>query len=157
MDALDLLGPAALELLSRSDGVLTRAGAPEGHEVLGLLRSVGRLPGDAVAEVVQWRPATLDDRADLLRQQAERYRSAAFELGRPVAWEGAAAAAFAAQARGLGGQLGEIAASTTTLAGLYTELAMWLRVARRQLAQALAAALGSAEAVTLTGPFASAA
>jgi uncharacterized protein YukE len=149
MDALELLEPAASELLSRSDGVLARSGAPEGHEILRLLRLTGRLPADLVAEIVTWNPAALDARAEVLREQAERHRDIASELSKPVPWEGPAASAFGVRLNAAAKQSEELADSASSLAVHYTELASWVRVARRQLAQTLASVLSSAEAVTL--------
>ncbi|WP_020526015.1 hypothetical protein [Catelliglobosispora koreensis] len=150
MDALGLLHPAAHDLLSRSDGVLIRAGAPERHEILSLLRRAGQLPADAVADLVAWDPAALDEHAALLTRSAGQYRDLADQLDRPVAWEGPAAEAFASRAATAATQCHELAGSASTLAAHLTGLAEWLRVVRRQLAQTLAAALSSAEAVSLT-------
>lgn len=149
MDALELLEPAAGELLSRSDGVLARAGAPEGHEILRLLRLTGRLPADLVAEVAAWDPAILEARAEVLREQAQRHRDIAVDLSQPVPWEGTAASAFGVRLTAASRQSDELASTAASLGSHYAELASWVRVARHQLAQTLASVLSSAEAVTL--------
>jgi hypothetical protein len=152
VDPLDRLAGPVRDLLGRVDGALMATGAPADHPIWALLRRVGALPGEAVAAVADLRPEPLVQAAADLRVIADEY--AAVRVGEPDGWTGPAAEAYAARwrdlARHLGGEgpdsmAGRLAATAEYLA----ETAGWIAVARRELARALAAALGSAEALRL--------
>jgi hypothetical protein len=149
MDALGRIYPAASELLSISDGLLARHGAPDGHEVLALLRQTGRLPGDFAAAMADWHPAVLLERASLTRAQSGRLQQVSAELTQPYPWQGPAASALSARLHVASRQASALGSTAAATASALTELAAWLTQARLRLARALAITLTSTEAVTL--------
>ncbi len=160
MDALIRVRAAADGLLAQVDGALTRHGAPGEHEIWGLLKRSGLLPGDALAGAADWLPPVLAGRAALLRRQAEAHADVWASLSGSAAlsgWEGEAATAFEVRMGTIGARLDEAGHAAERLAGCLDELADWLGGARHRLARTLADALVSAEAVTLAvpGPLAS--
>jgi hypothetical protein len=153
MDLLDRVYPVAQGLLDRVDATLVAGGAPADHPIWPLLRRLGALPGELVAQVTGVGVDGLTGAGDALRQQASGYRHRADEVPMPAAWRGPAADAFGAGWSGLSGHL---AGGPDTLAGrlddtasYLDEVAAWLTRARRSLAGTVAECLGSAEAVTL--------
>ena len=75
MDVLDRIHPAASALLDRIDATLIAAGAPPDHPVLPLLRRVGALPGDVVAQLAAVTADPLIAAGDALRRQSEGYET----------------------------------------------------------------------------------
>jgi hypothetical protein len=155
MDALIRVRAASDDLLAQVDAALTHHGAPEDHDVWGLLRRHGLLPGDAVATAAEWLPPVLEGRAALLRRQSEAHGHTSASLSGQATlsgWEGEAAAAFHARLGGIRRDLAESEEAGTNLADCLDELADWLGTGRHRLARTLAEALLSAEAVTLALP-----
>ena len=155
MDLLDRVAVAGRDLLARVDEALLATGAPDGHPIWTALRRVGALPGDAFGTVVALRPEPLSAAAADLRALAESY--ARLDVRPADEWTGLAADAYAVRwrdlARHLGGSAdpgeaslsGRLAATAAYLA----EVADWASAARLELARALGAVLGSAEALRL--------
>jgi hypothetical protein len=157
MDALDRLAVPAADLLARVDGTLAEAGAPTEHAVWPLLRRVGALPGDAVRAVTALRPGPADAAEPALRQLAQAYGDAQVTASHPVSWTGAGADAFAAHRSALVAHLAQgeesLSGRLAATAGYADALAGWVAQTRLELARALAAVLGSTQAVTLVaGP-----
>jgi hypothetical protein len=155
MDALIRVRAASDELLAQVDATLAHHGAPADHDIWGLLRRHGLLPGDAVATAAEWLPAVLDGRTALLRRQSEAQRDASASLSGQATlsgWEGPAAAAFHSRLGGIRRELTEAEEAGINLADCLDELGEWLGTGRHRLARALADALLSAEAVTLAVP-----
>lgn len=157
MDALDRLATPAADLLARVDGTLAEAGAPIEHPVWPLLRRVGTLPGDAVRAVTALRPGPADAAEPALRQLAQAYGDAQVTASHPVSWTGAGADAFAAHRSALVAHLAQgeesLSGRLAATAGYADALAGWVAQTRIEVARALAAVLGSTQAVTLVvGP-----
>jgi uncharacterized protein YukE len=153
VDALTRLRPASDGLLARVDKTLAVAGAAEGHEIWGLIRRGGLLPGDGLACASDWLPPVLAGRAAQLRRQQETQADVSVSLAGQAAlsgWEGEAATAFQARLGGVRQELADAHEAGGELAACLDELADWLESARHRLARCVAAALSSAEAVTLT-------
>jgi len=153
MDALIRLRPASDGLMTCVDSTLARHGAAEGHEIWGLIRRGGLLPGDALACAADWLPPVLAGRAAQLRRQREAQADVSVSLSGQAAlsgWEGEAATAFHARLSGVQRELAETQECGGTLAACLDELADWLDSARHRLARRVASTLASAEAVTLT-------
>lgn len=153
MDALILMREAADGLMARVDTSLTTHGAAEAHEVWGLLRRGGLLPGDALACATDWLPPVLAGRAAQLRRQRGTQAEVSASLSGSAAvsgWEGDAAAAFGARLNVLQGELAAAEEAGAQLATCLDELADWLVAGRHRLARSVAAALTSSEAVTLS-------
>jgi hypothetical protein len=156
MDLLDRIHPASRDLLTRVDGTLLAAGAPDGHRIWPLLRRVGALPGEVVGQFAAVDPDALAASAAPLRDRAEGYSSAAASVPAVSAWRGPAAEGFAAQwatlAAHLAGDEETMAGRLLGTARLLDDVAGWLARGRRELAGALAECLGSAQAATLRTP-----
>ena len=164
MDALDRVAVAGRDLLKRVDTALATAGAPAGDPIWPLLRSVGALPGDAFDFALALDAEPLLSAAADLRVHAERYAERRTELAEHLgdrAWEGSGAEAFGAVWRALGAHIGDaqtadqpsLTGRLLAVASYLDSLAAWASELRVELAMAIAAALGSAEAVTLhSGP-----
>jgi hypothetical protein len=141
-------------MLDQVDATLVSAGAPAGHPIWPLLRRLGALPGELVADLAGITPDGLTEVSDALHRQADGYRHRADAVPMPAAWAGPAADAFAAAWTGLSGHLA--GAGSDTLAGRLADTAgylddvkAWLSRGRRALAGTVAECLGSGEAVTL--------
>jgi len=154
MDLLDRVHPVARPLLEKVDATLVAGGAPAGHPIWPLLRRLGALPGDAVAQLAAVAPDGLTPASDDLHQHADRYRQRVDEVPMPAGWRGPTADAYAASWSALAAHLA--GSGTDTLAGRLAdtasyldEVAAWLSRARRAVAGTVAECLGSAEAVTL--------
>jgi hypothetical protein len=148
MDLLDRLAVPAGELLSAVDDVLGSAGAPADHPVWTEVRRVRALPGAAVHAVVTLRPETIRGTVPAVRAAADAVL--AVDLPGPGVWSGAAAEAYDAQRRALAGHLSEDLPGRFAATGAFAEaLAGWMERTRRDVAQALAEVLGSAEAVAV--------
>ncbi|SDZ35205.1 hypothetical protein SAMN05444365_11116 [Micromonospora pattaloongensis] len=151
MDALDQLAPPATELLGRVDDLLVRAGAPTAHPIWPLLRRVRALPGDAVGAIIALRPAPLAAAGSGLRVLLPGYAHARATLADRPPWDGPGADAFDAHRGALAADLddGADGAGTRLAAtGSYLdELAGWAAQSRTDVARALAAVIGSAQAV----------
>jgi uncharacterized protein YukE len=153
MDALIRLRVAADGLMAQVDGTLSRHGAAEGHEIWGPLRRGGLLPGDALICAADWLPPVLAGRAAQLRRQSEAQATVSASLAGHAAvstWEGEAAQAFQARLGKVRAELSNAEDAGAALAECLDELADWLEAARGKLAESVAAALTSAEAVTLS-------
>lgn len=162
MDALDRVMLPGRDLLSRVDAALIRGGAPADHVIWPLLRRLGALPGDVFEAFGGMRSAALLAAGTEVRRRAEGYVEERAELSAAVAattWEGDAAAEFTARWQDLGRHLGSVAQPEAgTLAGRLAatasyadDVAAWMGRARRALAQTVAEALGSLDAVKLHG------
>jgi hypothetical protein len=177
MDALDQVADPARELLRRVDATLGRVGAPDDHQVWPLLRRLGVLPGAALGVITELRPAPLASIGSSLREMAAEYGELGAIVPGEFGWRGAAAEAFVAQwaalaahlagsvpqtgvpaassrsAAGGGGAGDDLVARLTATAGYLEAVASWMNRMRLTLADTLADALASAEAVAIvTGP-----
>jgi hypothetical protein len=178
MDALDQVAVPARELLRRVDATLGRVGAPDDHPVWPLLRRLGVLPGAALGVITELRPAPLATIGPSLRALAKEYGEVSVIIPDESSWQGAAAEAFTAQWAALaahmaggtggpsagggaasrggapGGSSGDdLAARLSATAGYIEAVASWVNRMRLALADTLADALASAEAVAIvTGP-----
>ncbi|MBB2945095.1 uncharacterized protein YukE [Actinoplanes lutulentus] len=154
MDRLDHLLDAASPLLDRVDRVLSTVGAPEGHPVWTELRRVRLLPGDAARAVGALYPEAIRDAVPELRANARAYASVADALPLAGAWEGEAADAYERARRRtaehLNGGPDSLGRRMEATADFADALTSWMARSRGDLAAMLAAALVSAEAVTLT-------
>jgi hypothetical protein len=152
MDALDRLAGPAADLLARVDATLAAGGAEPDHPVWPLLRRLGALPGDAAGAVSALRPGPLATAASAVRPLARAYADTAADLRRAVSWSGPAAEAYAASAEALaehGGGVEGLPARLRNAGDYAAALCGWMAETRRELARALADALGSAQAVAL--------
>ncbi|BCJ52826.1 hypothetical protein Asp14428_43010 [Actinoplanes sp. NBRC 14428] len=154
MDRLGQLLDTAGPLLRRVDALLGAGGAPADHGVWAQLRRVRLLPGDAARAIAALRPADLEDAAPELRADARACAVVAATLPPPGEWTGAAADAYdrtrhrtATRIAGATNSLDHRLAKSAELA---ESLAGWMTTAREDLAAALAEALTSTEAVTLS-------
>ncbi|MFG3297658.1 hypothetical protein [Micromonospora chersina] len=152
MDALDRLAEPGLDLLARVDALLA-AGAPEGHRLWPLLRRMQVLPGAAVREFLDLHPAPLTGAGHAVRRLVRGYDDTCAMLADPVAWSGAAAAAYDEARTALLRHLDEgpesLVGRLESTAGYADALADWVEGSRIALARALAEVLRSAEAVTV--------
>lgn len=155
MDVLDRVADPGADLLARVDAALSAAGAPAGHPIWPPLRRIGALPGTAAEAVVALRPEPLTAAAAALRGFSEEYAETHAAVPPPDGWQGAGAQAYAAHWAGLSAHLAggpeSLAGRLAATAGYADALADWMRETRLALARALAAVLGSAQAVTLVG------
>ena len=153
MDQLDRLLPAAGPLLRQVDDVLTTAGAPPEHRLWVELRRVRLLPGDAARAVAALRPDELEEAAPELRADARAYAVLATSLPAPDEWTGAAADAYDLNrqqaANNISGGPDSLDERLQASADLADALVTWMRSARNALAEVLAEALTSTEALTL--------
>lgn len=153
MDRLDRVIAEAAPLLRQVDDILTAGGAPPDHRVWVELRRVRLLPGDAARSVAALRPEELLDAAPGLRADARAYGVLAASLPGPGDWTGAAAEAYDTARRRAAEQLcggaTSLDARLEASADLADGIVAWMRGARAAVADALARALGSAEAVIL--------
>jgi hypothetical protein len=155
MDRLDELLAVSTPLLERVDDLLETSGAPEGHAVWRELRRVRLLPGAAVRAVAVLRPAAFDETVPELRAEARACAEAAADLPPPGDWTGEAADAYETVRRRVADRLSgdddsldERLEATADLAQALTD---WMTKTRLDLAEALAVALVSGEALTLAG------
>lgn len=144
MDALDRLAPDGQELLSRVDDALRSRGAPADHPVWPLLRTVGALPGEVLAFAVGMRAAPL---ATAGHQLIRGYHEERAHLLEAPQWTGAAGDSFAARAAALAADLVTAADRLVETGSFAQAVAVWMDELRAGMARALAAALGSAQAV----------
>jgi hypothetical protein len=153
MDRLDRVLAAAAPLLRQVDDLLAAGGAPPDHRIWTELRRVRLLPGDAARSVAALRPEELLEAAPGLRADARAYGVLAASLPGPGVWTGAAAEAYDAArqraAEHLCGGEESLGARLEASADLADGLVAWMRGARAEVADALARALGSTEAVVL--------
>lgn len=149
-DPLSRLHRAAARLLGGVDETLARCGAPDHHPIWPLLRSVGLLPGDAVAEVAALSLEAFQERAGLMRSHRERGTGVDDLLVAPSGWEGAAAEAAAARLEAARAGMRVITENAGVLAGLLGDLAEFGKQGRVRLARGLARVLASAQAVDLS-------
>jgi hypothetical protein len=147
MDALGRIEPVARPLLGRVDDLLAHAGAAPQHPVWGLLRTVGTVPGDAVAHVTQADPGPLRAASAALREQVQVCAMA--EVPVRISWHGAAGTAYERHAEALARHVDAIAERLGDTASYVDELADWCERARGRMAMALADVLASTEAVAL--------
>lgn len=155
MDRLDQIMTAAGPLLRRVDEILTAVGAPPEHRVWAELRRVRLLPGDAARAVAALRPDELAEAPPELRADARAYAVLAASLPAPEQWTGAAADAYDAArqrtATHLSGGPDSLDERLQASAKWAEALVSWMRSARDSLAEILAEALSSSEAVALAG------
>nr|MDT0660130.1 hypothetical protein [Micromonospora sp. DSM 115978] len=153
IDSLDRLAGPAADLFGRVDDLLSDAGAPAGHRVWPLLRRLRTLPGQAVCAVCALRPAPLAAAGSVARDLLTGYDDTRAALRQQPPWHGAGAEAFAAHRDALAGHLDGSGDSLTVrleaTAGYADALVDWITRTRSGLARTVAAALGSAEAVTV--------
>lgn len=149
MDGLDQVLGAAGPLLARIDEIVEYAGAPEHHPVWTELRRVRLLPGDAVEAVAALRPESVRASVPTLRSSRETLADVSASLPGPGPWGGAAADAYDARRGQLAAHLDDLAGRAGATAELGTDLAEWMRGARRDVAAVLAEVLSSAESVAL--------
>ncbi|GIF42066.1 hypothetical protein [Actinoplanes xinjiangensis] len=154
MDRLDEALTVAGPLLERVDEVLSRFGAPGGHDIWRELRRVRLLPGDAARSVAALHPAAIRDAAPELRADARAYADLADALPLAGGWTGEAADAYEKARRSaaehLNGGPGSLGHRMSATADLADSLANWMLRTRADLAAVLAEVMVSAEAVLLT-------
>jgi hypothetical protein len=155
--ALDRLAGPGADLLARVDAALLAHGLPTGHPIVGLLRRLGALPGDASRAISAQRPAVLRAAGSELRKTIEGYERQRDLFGTPADWSGSAGAAFAEHRAALVGFLAgdtggaDMAGRLRATAEYLDEVAEWMEDSRAGLARALAEVLGSVEAIRLRG------
>ncbi|MGC9670301.1 hypothetical protein ACNTMW_27630 [Planosporangium sp. 12N6] len=156
-DVLDRVCEAGADLLRRVDAVLAAQGLPAGHPAVTLVRRLGALPAGVLDAVSAWRPAPVRAAAGDLRRLAEGYERQRDLLTPPARWAGAAGEGFAAHHAALVDFLGQTGAPdeaslvgrVRATAAYLDDVAEWLERSRRDMALAVADAIGSAEAVRL--------
>ncbi|MGI5246923.1 hypothetical protein [Dactylosporangium sp. CA-139066] len=157
-DALDRLADIGDDLLGRVGGRLSQGGIPAGGPVWVLLRRVGALPADVLdyaltldVEALRTAAADLHGVADRFGALPERLEAG---VGRS-AWEGAGAEAFGivwhalVEHVGDGGDPATITGRLAATAAYLDALADWAAGFRRELAEIIARAAASAEAVAV--------
>ncbi|GAA0709951.1 hypothetical protein Drose_02770 [Dactylosporangium roseum] len=158
MDALERLSGVGGDLLRHVDAALAEDGAPADDPIWPLLRRVGALPGDALDFALRLDAPALRIAAEELRAIADRFAHERDRLAADVgrsAWEGTGAEAFAAVWRSLSDHIGPGPDPATICGRLlatvsYVDgLAGWAVHLREEMAEAVARAVSSAEAVTL--------
>jgi hypothetical protein len=149
MDALERLSQVATGLLGQVDQALLAHGAPAGHPVWSLLREVGALPGEAVAELVELRADDWLDLTAALAAERDRHQQVLDTLHRPVRWEGLAGSAAAARSATLIRAAEEATDRLVRTGRGLDELLQWLAETRDGVARALAQVMSSIDAVQL--------
>ncbi|GAA2566499.1 hypothetical protein GCM10010435_44730 [Winogradskya consettensis] len=153
MDRLDRILDTAGPLLRKVDAALGDAGAPAEHAVWGALRRVRLLPGDAVRAVAALRPSDLAEASPELLATAGSCATLASELPPPGDWSGTAADAYDRARLHVAEQLStgpdSLGSSLHATADLADNLIAWMQTSRDAVADALAEALVSTEAVAL--------
>jgi hypothetical protein len=157
VDALDRVAEAATDLLTRVDRTIGEEGAVADHAVWPLLRRLRSLPGDAVEAVATLRPDTLAGAGAVLDPLAGAYADSGRTAGKGQAWTGATATRFSATAGALATHLSGggdtdrpgLAGRARATGRFADEVAGWMSDTRSAVARSVAAALGSAQAVTL--------
>ena len=155
-DLLDRVIAPSGDLLDRVESVLIAGGIPDGHPVAVDLRRCGSLPADAVEYVRALDPGALRALGADATTAAEAARHASDALPTAPASQGVVSTAMKVEwesltvrlrdGSGAGAGTGLAARCERTAAGC-EDLAAWAEAARADLAGALAACLGSAEAV----------
>lgn len=162
MDRLDRVLTPGRDLLRRVDAELAAGGAPEDHEIWGLLRAVGAAPSEALEYVAGLDPEVFADLAIKVRARADGYagcRATLESAVRTSRWGGAAGSAFASRWSAISGYLGDGETATeATMAGrlmgqreYLCDVAEWVTSARHALGTTIAEVLGSVEALRLRG------
>ena len=149
-DPLGRLHEAGARLLAEVDETLVRWGAPDHHPIWPLIRSIGLLPGDAVAAVEALSWEAFQQRADLMHSHHERAVGVGDLLAAPSGWEGPAAEAAGAKLDSAHAGVRVLAANARVLAQVMGDLAEWGVQGRLRLARTLAKVLTSAQTVDLT-------
>ncbi|GAA2630843.1 hypothetical protein GCM10010399_73560 [Dactylosporangium fulvum] len=158
MDALERLSGVGGDLLRHVDAALVEGGAPADDQIWPLLRRVGALPGDALDFALRLDAPALRIAAGELRAIADRFAHERDRLTADVgrsAWEGTGAEAFAAVWRSLSVHIGPgtdpatICGRLLATASYVDGLVDWAVHLRGEMAEAVARAVSSAEAVTL--------
>ncbi|MGH3747404.1 MAG: hypothetical protein ACRDT8_08420 [Micromonosporaceae bacterium] len=158
-DLLDLIAVDATDLLGRVDLVIEHLGMPVSHPVHKLLRTLRARPGEVLRMLLATPPGRLMQSVAQLRSLAETYHDglaapldrAAAELG----WGGSGHQAFtvhwAEQMRHLSSEAeaDSMASRLRVTADFVESVAGWFSQARQALAEELAPAFSSAEAVVL--------
>jgi hypothetical protein len=147
MDLLDRVVEPGSDLLARVDEILSRHGAPAAHPVWALLHRLGALPSVALDQVAGLVPSEISAVGTPLAVIASDLHTAIASVPPDVTSRGVTADGFGARWNGLAGQIGDGADRLSATAAAVAELADWAGTARRDLAGALGACLGSAEAV----------
>jgi hypothetical protein len=147
MDALARIEPVARPLLLAVDEALTSLGAPPEHPVWPLLRRLGATPADAVAHIAEY-----DGEASVaqrLREEADGYQGLAVPTA--VDWAGAAGQVYAVRAASLRRHAhATLPEALRATASFVDAVAAWQRRSRDRVASAVADALGSLQAVTMS-------
>lgn len=156
-DVLDQVIAPGTQLLDRVDAALLAHGIPADHPVTALLRRLGALPADVLSAAATWCPAAVRATAADLRRVAAGYERQRDLVAASAGWAGTAGAEFAAHRAALAGFVAEtgepgeasLVGRLRATAAYLDDVAAWLERARRDLARAVAEALGSSEAVAL--------
>ncbi|MEV6523450.1 hypothetical protein AB0M43_15985 [Longispora sp. NPDC051575] len=134
---LDRLLVSGRDLLTRVDRVLTDGGAPADHPVLPLITRWRVLPGGALEFAAALRPPLTAPPVPAALPDA------------PVEWAGPASAVFGAHWAGLRAHQETLVTRAEATAEYATQVSDWMFALRSDMADAVAAALGSAEAVAI--------
>ncbi|GIG58746.1 hypothetical protein Lfu02_31180 [Longispora fulva] len=135
--ALDRLLPSGRDLLGRVDRLLDEGGAPAGHPVLALIARWRVLPGGALEFAAALRPPLTPPPVPGPLPEAV------------LEWTGPAATRFGAHWTGLRAHQETVIARAEATAEYAAQVSDWMYAVRSDMADALAAALGSAEAVAV--------
>ncbi len=153
MDLLDRVMPPATDLLGHVDDLLTRHGAPPAHPVWALMRRVGALPGDALAQVAALAPSEMRADAGPIAASEADVRTVVAQVPSILSGHGVAASAYASRWADLSGQIIDdhdgLTARLAATAHYLEDVAEWAASTRHTLAVEVGACLGSAQAVTV--------
>ncbi|WP_412540803.1 hypothetical protein R8Z50_34295 [Longispora sp. K20-0274] len=136
-EVLDRLLGSGRDLLARVDALLDEGGAPADHPVLPLIARWRVLPGAALEFAAALRPPLAAPPVPGPLPET------------PVEWTGPAAAAFGAHWAGVRAHQDSLTARAEATAEFAAQVSDWMFAVRSDMAGAVAASLGSAEAVAV--------
>ncbi|HEY7176787.1 MAG TPA: hypothetical protein VH442_17890 [Micromonosporaceae bacterium] len=149
MDLLDRVYPTASDLLERVDQALLTLGAPPGHPIWAVMRTVGATPADAVAHFVALESTPMQDAAQSVASSTAEWHDIVAGLPHSIGSQGVAAEAYTNTWPGIATHLGDLASGLDDAAAYLRASADWVARSRRSIAGTLAVCLGSHEALTL--------
>ncbi|WP_432984910.1 hypothetical protein [Dactylosporangium sp. CA-233914] len=158
IDALDRLAGVGEDLFRRVGDIVGRGGMPLGGEALELVRRVGGMPVDVLEYALRLDVEGLRNAAGELRGVGSRFGGLPGKLEADVArsaWEGGGAEAFGivwdalAEHIGSAGEAQTIVGKVASTVAYIDSVAGWAEGFRRELAEAIARVVCSAEAVAV--------